>query len=86
MEKIKEQKKQEMTVDQVKSAANEQIGILYQKLQEANLANVFKRLDYLCRIVEGNNYLDSLRSKAQSEIDRIVFGGESEEEHSGKEE
>ena len=39
-----------MTVEQVKAAANEQISILYQKLQEANLANTFKRLDYLFKI------------------------------------
>ena len=31
----------EMTVEQVKSAANQQIQILYQKLQEANLTNTF---------------------------------------------
>ena len=43
-----------MTVEQIKAAANEQIGILYQKLQEANLSNTFKRLDYLFKIVEGS--------------------------------
>ena len=62
-----------MTVEQVKAAANEQIGILYQKLQEANLANTFKRLDYLFKIVEGN-FDEVMKDKAKIEIDNIVFG------------
>lgn len=62
-----------MTVEQVKAAANEQISILYQKLQEANLANTFKRLDYLFKIVEGG-FSEELKNKARVEIDHIVFG------------
>ena len=62
-----------MTVEQVRAAANEQIGILYQKLQEANLANTFKRLDYLFKIVEGN-FNEELKAKAREEISHIVFG------------
>ena len=62
-----------MTVEQVKAAANEQISILYQKLQEANLANTFKRLDYLFKIVE-SNFSEELKDKARVEIDHIVFG------------
>lgn len=66
-----------MTVEQVKAAANEQIGILYQKLQEANLANTFKRLDYLFMIVNGN-FDNTMKEKAKTEIDNIVFGTEEE--------
>ena len=62
-----------MTVEQVKAAANEQIGILYQKLQGANLANTFKRLDYLFKIVEGK-FNEELKNKATVEIDNIIFG------------
>ena len=62
-----------MTVEQVRAAANEQIGILYQKLQEANLANTFKRLDYLFKIVEGT-FDKELQNKAKVEIDHIIFG------------
>ena len=62
-----------LTVEQIKAAANEQIGILYQKLQEANLANTFKRLDYLFKIVEGS-FREELTNKARVEIDHIVFG------------
>lgn len=63
----------EMTVEQVKSAANQQIQILYQKLQEANLTNTFKRLDYLFKIVEGD-FSTKMKAKASKEIDNIVFG------------
>ena len=62
-----------MTVEQVRAAANEQIGILYQKLQEATLSNTFKRLDYLFKIVEGN-FDEVMKDKAKVEIDNIVFG------------
>lgn len=70
---MEEQKEVKMTVEQVKAAANEQISILYQKLQEANLANTFKRLDYLFKIVEGT-FDKELIDKAKTEIDHIVFG------------
>ena len=62
-----------LTVEQIKAASNEQIGILYQKLQEANLANTFKRLDYLFKIVEGK-FNEELKNKAIVEIDNIIFG------------
>ena len=62
-----------MTVEQVRAAANEQIGILYQKLQEANLANTFKRFYYLFKIVEGS-FDKVMKGKAKVEIDNIVFG------------
>lgn len=68
-----------LTVEQVRSAANEQITILYKKLQEANLANTFKRLDYLFKIVEGD-FNKELKDKARTEIDNIVFGYPEKEE------
>ena len=68
-----------LTVEQIKAAANEQIGILYQKLQEANLANTFKRLDYLFKIVEGK-FNEELQNKAIVEIDNIIFGYPQEDE------
>lgn len=63
----------EMTVEQVKSAANEQIALLYQKLQEANMNNVFKRLDYLFRMMEGN-FSTRVKALASVEIEKIVLG------------
>lgn len=69
---------EKMTVEQVKAAANEQISILYKKLQEANLANTFKRLDYLFKIVE-SNFSEEIKDKVRTEIDHIVFGYPQEE-------
>lgn len=68
-----------MTVDQIKAAAKEQISILYQKLQEANLVNTFKRLDYLFKIIE-SDFKDEIKEKARVEIDHIVFGYSEKEE------
>ena len=74
-----------MTVEQVKAAANEQISILYQKLQESNLINTFKSLDYLFKIVEGT-FDKELQDKAKTEIDHIVFGYPQEDKEDKKEE
>jgi len=68
----------ELTVEQVRAAANEQITILYQKLQEANMSNVFKRLDYLYKIVEGK-FPQEMIDKAIIEIDKIVIGNPKED-------
>lgn len=70
MEKSTLTEKKEMSVDEVKSAANEQISILYKKLQEANMMNAFKRLDYLFKLLE----VDELKDKAIKEIDKMMFG------------
>ena len=74
-----------MTVEQVKAAANEQISIVSQKLQEANLANTFKRLDYLFKIVEGT-FDKELKDKAKTEIDHVEFGYTKEDKEDKKEE
>ena len=73
-----------MTVEQVKAAANEQISILYQKLQEANLVNTFKRLNYLFKIVE-DTFDKELKDKAKTEIDHIMFGYPQEDKEDKKE-
>ena len=67
-----------MTVEQVKAAANEQISILYQKLQEANMNNTFRRLDYLFKIVEGD-FNKEMRERAENEINNIVLGPSNED-------
>lgn len=62
-----------LTVDQVKAAANQQISILYKKLEEANLENAYKRLDYLFEIVK-NQFPEEMKNKAFEEIKEIMFG------------
>lgn len=80
-----EEKKNKMTVEQVKAAANEQIGILYEKLRDANLSNTFRRLDYLFKIVEGS-FNKTMKDKASEEIDHIVFGYPNDKQEEKKEE
>lgn len=68
--KAMEEKK--LTVDQVKQAANQQISMLYQQLENANMTNTFKRLDYLFEIVKGD-FPDKMKVKAISLINEIVL-------------
>lgn len=70
---MEEEVKEEMTVEKVKEVANSQIQMLYKKLEEANMANAFRRLDYLFAINAGN-FSDEMKAKAQAEINSMVFG------------
>lgn len=46
---------------------------LYAKLQEANMANVFKRLDYLFKVVEnGHMFKQDFLDKCVKEIEDIM--------------
>lgn len=62
-----------LTIEQVQEAARREISVLYKKLQDAELSNTFKRLDYLFKIVEGS-FSEEIKDKARTEIDHIVFG------------
>mgnify|MGYP004591026951 CR=1 FL=1 len=66
------EEKKEFTVEEIKQAANQQISLLYKKLEEANLVNAFKRLDYLFQIVNGN-FPEDLKTKAIDEINMAIF-------------
>lgn len=53
---------QKLTYEQLENVASqlsEQSRQLYQKLQEANLVNMFKRLDYLFKVVENSNHFNA---------------------------
>jgi hypothetical protein len=59
MKKMEETKNVEkkLSYDELENAANEllmQNQQMYNELQKANMANVFKRLDYLFKVVEFN--------------------------------
>lgn len=59
MEKKEEKKK--LSYDELENVANqlsEQSRSLYKKLQEANLTNIFKRLDYLFKVIEFKESFD----------------------------
>ena len=52
---VKAEEPQKMTYEQLEQVAHqlsEQAKQLYRKLQEANMMNMFKRLDYLFKVVE----------------------------------
>lgn len=52
---VKAEEPQKMTYEQLEQVAHqlsEQAKQLYRKLQEANMINMFKRLDYLFKVVE----------------------------------
>lgn len=61
MEETKNVEKK-LSYEELEKAANEllmQNQQLYAELQKANMANVFKRLDYLLKVVEFNTVFDT---------------------------
>lgn len=81
---------QKMSYEQLENIAHqlsEQNRQLFAKLQEANMANVFKRMDYLFKVVEnytvfGREFLD----KCVAEIESMMILPEAKEEPDTKSE
>lgn len=78
---MEEQKKEtarpaKMSYEQLENVAHqlsEQNKQLYAKLQEINMANVFKRLDYLFKVLEYNHMFDEeFVTKCSSEVVEIM--------------
>lgn len=74
---VKETKRPEkMSYEQLENIAHqlsEQAKQLYAKLQDANLNNMFKRLDYLFKVVEnGNVFSKDFFEKCVSEVEEIM--------------
>lgn len=64
---------------------SEQAKQLYAKLQEANMVNVFKRLDYLFKVVENAHaFSDEFVAKCVAEIESLMTVPETEEETEDK--
>ena len=81
-------KPEKMSYEQLENIAHqlsEQSRQLYAKLQEVNMANMFKRLDYLFKVVE-NAYAfnNEFVSKCIIEIEELITIPESEEENKDK--
>jgi hypothetical protein len=58
----KKEVREKMSYEQLENVAHqlsEQSRQLYTKLQEANMTNMFKRLDYLFKVVENNAAFES---------------------------
>lgn len=78
------QRPEKMSYDQLESVAHqlsEQNRQMFAKLQELNMANMFKRLDYLFKVVEnGHMFKQDFLEKCVAEIESIMTVPEQEEE------
>ena len=86
--KVVEMKPQErpekMSYEQLENVAHqlsEQNRQLFAKMQELNMANMFKRLDYLFKVVENGHMFDQdFLEKCIAEIESLMTVPEQEEE------
>ena len=81
---------EKMSYEQLENIAHqlsEQAKQLYMKLQEANINNIFKRLDYLFKVVEnGHMFKQDFLEKCIAEIEEIMTVPEETEEDDKEEE
>lgn len=72
----KEAKPQKMSYEELEQVANqlsEQARQLYNQLQKSNMSNMFKRLDYLFKVVEsGSKFRSDFLDKCIKEIEDIM--------------
>lgn len=77
------QRPEKMSYEQLENVAHqlsEQNRQLFAKLQELNMANVFKRLDYLFKVVEdGHVFEQDFLEKCIAEIESLMTVPEQEE-------
>ena len=86
--KVVEMKPQErpekMSYEQLENVAHqlsEQNRQLFAKMQELNIANMFKRLDYLFKVIEnGHMFKQDFLEKCIAEIESLMTVPEQEEE------
>ena len=75
---------EKMSYDQLESVAHqlsEQNRQMFAKLQELNMVNMFKRLDYLFKVVENGHMFDQdFLEKCIAEIESLMTVPEQEEE------
>ena len=81
---------EKMSYEQLENIAHqlsEQAKQLYMKLQAANMGNMFKRLDYLFKVVEnGHMFKQDFLEKCIAEIEEIMTVPEETEEDNKEEE
>jgi len=80
----KEIKKEKLTYEELNNVCHqlsEQSRTLYQKLQEANLSNAFRRLDYLFAVLDKSSFFpDDFVKKCTDEIVAMMTVPETKEE------
>ena len=73
-------------LEQVAHQLSEQAKQLYMKLQDANMNNIFKRLDYLFKVVEnGHMFKQDFLEKCIAEIEELMTVPEVEEDNKEEE-
>ena len=77
------QRPEKMSYEQLEGVAHqlsEQNRQLFAKLQELNMANVFKRLDYLFKVIEnGHMFKQDFLEKCIAEVESLMTVPEQEE-------
>ena len=72
----KDERPEKLSYEQLENVAHqlsEQAKQLYMKLQSANMSNMFKRLDYLFKVVEnGHMFKQDFLEKCIAEIEEIM--------------
>lgn len=79
---------EKMSYEQLENIAHQlsnQAKQLYAKLQEANMVNMFKRLDYLFKVVESaHSFNEEFVAKCVAEIEDLMTVPKTEEETEDK--
>lgn len=79
---------EKMSYEQLENIAHQlsnQAKQLYAKLQEANMVNMFKRLDYLFKVVENaHSFNEEFVAKCVAEIEDLMTVPKTEEETEDK--
>ena len=87
---VKDGRPEKLSYEQLENIAHqlsEQAKQLYAKLQEANLTNMFKRLDFLFKVVENAHAFNKdFVTKCVTEIEGLITVPETEEEIKDKSE
>lgn len=74
-------------LEQIAHQLSEQARQLYSQLQKSNMTNMFKRLDYLFKVVEnGHMFKQDFLEKCITEIEEIITVPEETEEGNKEEE
>lgn len=87
VENVRPEKLSYEQLENIAHQLSEQAKQLYAKLQEANLTNMFKRLDFLFKVVENAHaFNEDFVTKCVTEIEGLITVPETEEEIKDKSE
>ena len=84
-ESIKNEKMSYEQLENIAHQLSEQAKQLYAKLQEANMTNIFKRLDYLFKVIENSHaFSREFTNKCVAEIEDLMTIPQTEENTENK--